>query len=193
MKHLFLVLLIGACAAESDTIDARAEGIIGERTAEAYGVLAFLNGPSATYAVLDVEVGLDSRAARNIVEHVAGDRLDSVGELDAIAYVGPVAMDKLLAYVVSIGGLPAQFIEGVGFATDEAAAVLGVANGATLAELDAKLDSRAAAGIVAARPIVDPRTAGRRALRGHVGSREAEGPRVRMDALVRRARAHPPR
>lgn len=74
-------------------------------------MLQFLNGPAATVAVLDLDVGLDSRAALNIVAHVRGadgvlgtsddDLLGSLAELDAIPYVGSAAMDAINRFVTS--------------------------------------------------------------------------------------------
>lgn len=65
-------------------------------SAEIDGVLELVN--SATLSQLDDEVRLDSRAAQNIVEHRVSDVIDSLAELDAISYVGPSALSKLLAY-----------------------------------------------------------------------------------------------
>jgi hypothetical protein len=67
------------------------------------GMLTFLNGPTATFDVLDGPVGLDARAATGIVAHVRGpdgklgtsddDRFDSIAELDAVPWVGTTAMN----------------------------------------------------------------------------------------------------
>jgi hypothetical protein len=159
-----LALSLTACAAE-DFGDA--EGAIFEGTPEAIGVLRFLNGPAADLETLDVDAALDARAARNIVTHVRGadgvlgtaddQLLASIEQLDAIAYVGPSTIDKLLAYVESIGGVPRIDADGVMLTEAEAAAIVAAAGGATEAELDvdADLDSRAARNLVAARPLAD--------------------------------------
>ena len=70
---------------------------------ETAGVLALAN--TATLEVLDDDAGLDARAARNIVAHREGpDGLfDDLAELDAVPYVGPVALDKLLAHAYALG------------------------------------------------------------------------------------------
>ncbi len=74
--------------------------------AEASGVLRVAN--EASLSVLDEQVPLDARAARNIVAHREGpdavsgtvddDPFDTLEELDAVSYVGTAALDALLAY-----------------------------------------------------------------------------------------------
>lgn len=157
-------LALVACL--DDGLDARA-GEVREGTAEAIGLLRFLNGPQADLETLDVAAGLDARAARNIVAHVRGadgdlgtpddDLLDSVAELDAIPQVGPATIAKLVAYVDSIGGVPRIEVEGVRMTEAEARSIVAAANGATLVELDdaAALDARAARGLVDTRPHAD--------------------------------------
>lgn len=155
------ILLVASCQpqlAADDSLQAIAEG-----SPTAVGLLGFLNG--ASEQLLDVTVGLDSRAAKNIVAHINGadgkrgtsddHPLDSIAELDAISYVGATALAKLTAYVTAHGLVPDLVVEGVGLTTAQAAAMVSAANQATQQQLDvdAKLDSRAAAAIVAARPI----------------------------------------
>ncbi len=157
MSKPWLLLLPALLAPACADLDVAEDASAVYSAPEEYGVLSFLNGPSATFAVLDVDVGLDRRAAQNIVDHVQADALDTVAELDAIAYVGQSAMDKLLAYCADHDLVPDLLVEGVPFSIEQAAQVVAVANGATQVELDdtARLDSRAAANIVAARPIAD--------------------------------------
>jgi hypothetical protein len=83
------------------------------------GMLTFLNGPTATFDVLDGPVGLDARAATGIVAHVRGpdgklgtsddDRFDSIAELDAVPWVGTTAMNAIHRYAVgltrAVGGI----------------------------------------------------------------------------------------
>jgi hypothetical protein len=157
-------LLLAACL--DDELATNQEDVR-EGTAEAIGVLRFLNGPLADVATLDDAAGLDARAARNIVAHVRGadgalgtpddNLLESLQELDGITQVGPATIEKLLVYVESIGGVPRLEIEGVRMTAAEAAAITRAANGATLAELDdaAGLDARAARGLVDTRPHAD--------------------------------------
>ncbi|MCB9572331.1 MAG: hypothetical protein H6709_09625 [Kofleriaceae bacterium] len=158
-----LLLPLAACADDLGSSDAA----ISEGTVEGVGVLRFLNSPAADVTTLDIDAALDARAARNIVSHVRGpdgalgtsddDLLDSIAELDAISYVGDSAIGKLVAYVDSIGGIPSLEVEGVLLTAGEAAAIVDVANGASLPELDddAALDARAARALVDGRPFGD--------------------------------------
>ncbi len=140
-------------------------------TPEADGVLAMLNHRAMTRDVLDDDVGLDSRAATNLVAHRNGadgvlgtaddDRFDTIAEADAVPYVGASALDKLLAYATAHGWVdPGEDVVGVyddvPFTAAEIAAVLALVADASLELLDddVALDSRAAAAIVAARPIL---------------------------------------
>jgi len=165
---LVCFLVAAGCVGGQDEPETRrAVASIEEGSAEALGVLGFLNGPEATFELLDEDIGLDSRAARSIVDHVSGpdgdrgtsddDPLDSIEELDALYWVGESAIDSILEYVISIGGVTDVVVEGVLLSSDEAATITRVANGATLEELDdvARLDARAARGLVDGRPFAD--------------------------------------
>jgi hypothetical protein len=70
--------------------------------AEAAGVLHVAN--TLSLAQLDVDVGLDRRAAERIVvaRDVQGD-FASIGELDAVPWVGQTALDLLLDYARAHG------------------------------------------------------------------------------------------
>jgi hypothetical protein len=158
-------LIIGLCLGcqAQLTNDGSSESAIVEGSPTAIGLLDFVNG--ASVETLDVTVGLDKRAANNIVAHIVGadgkrstsddNPLDSIAELDAISYVGATALAKLSAYVAAHGLVPDVVIEGVGLTSAQESAILAAANQATQQQLDieAKLDARAAAAIVAARPI----------------------------------------
>jgi DNA uptake protein ComE-like DNA-binding protein len=164
---------LSACAPQA--VDGLAEGelsserVIAEGTPEAVGVLAFVNAPATTMAVLDDTVGLDKRAAKNIIAHRDGadarpgtaddDPFGTVDELDAVSYVGDAALSDLLDYARDNGWIKASDpvygrIEGVDFTVPEATATVALANEASEAELDvdAGLDKRAADGLVARRP-----------------------------------------
>ena len=167
MRRLLLAALLPLAACVDGGLETADPAALYEGTPEAIGVLRFLNGPAADLTTLDVDAALDARAARNIVGHVRGpdgalgtgddQLLASIAELDAIPYVGPAAIDRLVAYVDSIGGVPRIELEGVLLTDAEAAAILAAANGASQAELDdeAALDARAARNLVAARPLAD--------------------------------------
>jgi phosphatidylserine/phosphatidylglycerophosphate/cardiolipin synthase-like enzyme len=133
---------------------------------EEAAVLGLVNDPAIGFTILDDDVGLDRRAAENIIVHRDGadsavgtaddDLFDSIDELDGISYVGPSALDKLLAYAVAHGYMPgteAPSEEELVYAT------LALANDRAVGftELDdtVGLDRRAAENMVAWRSGVD--------------------------------------
>ncbi len=79
--------------------------------AERAGALALVN--TAATSVLDEDVPLDVRAAEGIVAHRDGsdglhgtaddNAFDDLAELDAIPYVGPKALERLVAYADALG------------------------------------------------------------------------------------------
>lgn len=172
---LVLGALGGACRAEETTIS-DAESVVTEQspivegTPQAYGVLGLLNDAATTFEILDDVVRLDRRAAENLIAHRDGadgvygtsddDAFDDIAEVDAVPYVGPAALDRLLAfaeaegYVASGGDLLGVF-DNVAFTVDEADATLALVNSAPYAELDDEigLDARAVDSIMAARTI----------------------------------------
>ncbi|MGH1348011.1 MAG: hypothetical protein ACRBN8_41030 [Nannocystales bacterium] len=168
---LTLVVALAACDAgapdhESDGADdsflagPKADGaLIAEGTPEALGVLALVN--EASHAVLDDDVGLDVRAASNIVDHrETPDPFDDLAELDAIPYVGPVALQRLLAYAEANGYVPdpEPDADDLSEGSDLALAVLDLVNTADFETLDddVALDRRAATNIVEHREGPDP-------------------------------------
>jgi hypothetical protein len=139
-------------------------------TPEAAGVIGFLNDSATTYAVLDEDVPLDRRAARNLIVHrdgrdgVAGttdDRLfGSLAEVDSVKWVGPVSLERLADYADSAGFVPGWndtlgTWDGVTFAVYEAEGTIDFINEATEAMLDNEvpLDRRAVNSILEARPL----------------------------------------
>ena len=78
---------------------------------EVDSVIAFVNSPETTIDLLDADVGLDSRAAVNIIAHRDGadgvypsaddNRFDSLEELDRVAFVGESALRKLRDFAVA--------------------------------------------------------------------------------------------
>lgn len=116
---------------------------------------------------------LDSRTCEDAIDDAAacqiggtctgcddGDTRDdgaTCDEIEAYAYFGTSAAQALFEYV-SVDpecGEPDLVVEGIPLTQEEAAAIMEVANGATLSQLDddAGLDARAASNIVAARPL----------------------------------------
>lgn len=114
VEELDAVPYVGAVALEKLLAWARDEGFIdaGQGLRES-AILGLVNDGATTFNLLDVDVGLDRRAAENIMAHRAGDDgalgtsddvvFRSLGELDAIAYVGPAALDALAAYGIANG------------------------------------------------------------------------------------------
>jgi hypothetical protein len=138
MRALVLIGFCVACQAQLASDGSRQAAIV-EGSPTAVGLLDFLN--QASVETLDVTVGLDKRAANNIVAHITGadgkrgtsddNPLDSVAELDAISYVGATALAKLSAYVTANGLVPDVVVEGVGLTSAQESAIVAAANQAT--------------------------------------------------------------
>jgi phosphatidylserine/phosphatidylglycerophosphate/cardiolipin synthase-like enzyme len=106
--------LAAACVVQSDEVSPDGEFDEGVSVGKADGtafsdceleqVVAWLNDPATTVDVL-LAAGVHSRAALNLVEY--RDVLDSdhsfgtIQEVDAVSYVGPVAMQQLVAAVTA--------------------------------------------------------------------------------------------
>lgn len=114
-------------------------------------VLSFVNKAATTFYVLDIETGLDRRAARNIVTHRDGtdsqfgtaddDPFDDVPELDDIPYVGRSALEKLFNFAFGQDQTGNQILE---FLNDAATTF-------EILDRDVGLDSRAAGNIISHR------------------------------------------
>jgi phosphatidylserine/phosphatidylglycerophosphate/cardiolipin synthase-like enzyme len=98
---------------------------------EARAVLALVNDSSVGFVELDDDVGLHATAAENIIAHRDGpdgipatdddDRFDDLAELDAIPFIGPAALDRLLAYATAEGYLGAEPLTEVVFSPQPSA------------------------------------------------------------------------
>ena len=135
-------------------------------SAEADAVLALVNHRLTTYEIMDDNVGLDRRAARNIVDYRNGhdgiaetaddNSFDTVGELDAVRYVGKSALARLLDFARENGWI--QGSTPISPAARERT-VLAVVNdlsvGFSTLDLDVGLDRRAANNIVSFRDGAD--------------------------------------
>ena len=138
----------------------------------AIGVLGLLNHSATTFELLDLDVGLDRRAAENLIAHRDGadgtfgtvddDSFDDVLEVDAVKWVGASALTRLGDYAEANGWVPVDdellgVFDGVEFSYSQAEAVLQFVNRVTHSVLDddVGLDRRAADAIVAARPVGD--------------------------------------
>src|SRR6185436_19835721 len=144
MKTIFVAALaalaLSACGGELDPSDELAAAL-NLAPADTARVLDFVNYPGTDKALLDNAVGLDERAAQNIIlkrngaDKVAPSADDqpfaTLIALDAISYVTDTALQKLAAYS-SLHPAPAsQTVETVSFAGWEAEAVVyGVNHGA---------------------------------------------------------------
>lgn len=104
-----------ACATPDDIGDnenapflsPKADGGIEEGSAEALAVLALVNDLSVDFEELDIDAALNKRAATNIIAHRDGgnDLFDDLAELDKVRFVGPRALEALLAYAIAKGFL----------------------------------------------------------------------------------------
>ena len=179
LRAVFVSFFLTACGAV-DEVDSRTEAVdaspwlptnesIVEGSPEALALLRFVNHPTTTMVVLDIDARLDRRAAAGIVRHRLGldglsdtedDNLfESIAEVDAVKWVGPKTLALLKVFAIDLGFLDrgedqSGEYEGVLFSFEEADAVLSFVNRVSLEELDAILDRRAAANIVDARPVL---------------------------------------
>ncbi len=172
VSTLFATLAIG-CADQAPSSDGlgTATLALAEGSPEAIGLLEFLNAPTTTIEVLDHDVPLNRRTARNLVHHRDGfdgvtgtydDNLfDTLAEVDAVRWVGPSAMDAMIYFAENQNWVPAGddtlgSWDGVTFTVTEAEVTLDFVNAASLDLLDHDLglDRRAANSIVAAQPVL---------------------------------------
>src|SRR5688572_28795058 len=109
-----LVVTVPACTTEGEVEDGiddafpngKADGGIDEGSPEALGVLALVNDKTMTASKLKSAAGVTTRVSNNITRHRDGtdamagtsddDPFDTLAELDAIPYVGPVRLNALL-------------------------------------------------------------------------------------------------
>jgi len=159
---LFLSLLVFASACTEVVDDDLAPVSIAtypivDGTPSAVGLLDLLNDPATTMGVLD-----DRRAAHNLIlaREALGD-FDSVAEVDDVYWVGPSAINKLVAFAGDQGRIPGDndllgTWDGVSFTVAQADLTLEiVVNDLDHHDFDVymDLDRRAADSIVAAQPV----------------------------------------
>jgi hypothetical protein len=178
---IFLIILFTGCVENhepgtNDDIETTSEGVsviaaaLVDNTPDGIGVLAFVNDPHTTVDVLDKDVPLDRRAARNIIHYRDGwDRIagtsddnlfNDIAELDSVRWVGPSALARIQNYAAVIGWIPqgSEFLgtwDKVTFSVIEAGIVLDYVNHANyeLLDVELSLDRRAANSIIEAQPI----------------------------------------
>lgn len=161
--------LAGACSATEDL--GTTDSALADGTPDAIGLLAFLNDPSTTFAVLDDEVPLDKRAATNLLAYRNGEDgvfgttddnpFETVGEVDDVSYVGEKSLARLVAFADARGYVPSGddvlgVYDGVSFTVAEAERVLEAVNEYSdgVLRYEVPLDSRAVRSILAARPVL---------------------------------------
>lgn len=125
-------------------------------------ILALVNYPGTTLTTLDAKIGLDARAAQNIILYRNGidgrypsaddNAFESIAELDAIPFVADAAFNKLLAYAGANPPPSSVVVEGVTFQGWQAEIVVWAVNKVDVGVLNGLLDNRAAANLIAARP-----------------------------------------
>jgi DNA uptake protein ComE-like DNA-binding protein len=167
MRKLILIALLpiftltAACSMGlDDGTDDPSSIAISLPAGDAARVLDLVNYPGTDVGLLDTIVGLDTRAAENIIAYRNGadgiapsgdDQLfEDIAELDAIAYVGDSAFTKLTEYATANPAPSAESVEGVLFLGWESEAVVWGVNQATIEELDveAGLELRAAESLI---------------------------------------------
>ena len=143
------------------------------------GILELANTASQQKLDSSDEVGLDVRAARNIVDTRQSDgSFETLEELDEVPWVSDRAFGKMYEYAMNNGYVDGQdgsgddsssddgssddlpeTLYGVDLGSDEADAILAVANEESEQTLDSSeevgLDARAASNIVAERPFAN--------------------------------------
>lgn len=141
-----------------------------EGTPEGVGLLDFLNAEETTQNVLDYTVGLDRRAAGNLIAHRDGgdrkwgtsddDIYNNVDEVDAVRFVGPRTLDRMVIFALRQGFVPGAgdvlgVYDGVSFTVEQADATIKLVNilDEEALDIDLGLNARAAASIAAAQPI----------------------------------------
>jgi hypothetical protein len=68
---------------------------------QATQIVAFVNNPSTTIEVLDDRVGLDRRAARNIINRRTQRPFTDINDLDAVPYVSTTVLNKIRNFAVT--------------------------------------------------------------------------------------------
>ena len=157
------LLLLPACLATGDADD-QIDGAfsISVSPRDTALVLDLVNYLRVDVERLDLEAGLDARAAAGIVAHrngpdaIAGtaddDPFDTLTELDAVRWVGDSALTKLLSFARTYPVPASLAVEGVAFQGWQTESVVWGVNQATFAELDDGLDARAARALVDGAP-----------------------------------------
>lgn len=110
---LFLALAATGCEAHNDEYEGERVTLVPQTSSTEAGLLMLLNDADTTYAVLDIQAGIDARAASNIIGYRNGydgmfgtddDQLfGSMREVDDVEQVGPATLERLVAYAFQRG------------------------------------------------------------------------------------------
>ena len=131
---------------------------------EALAILELVNDPATDEALLDIDVGLDARAAAGIIETRNGpdgvypsaddEPFTDLEALDAVPWVGTSALEKLRDWAIAHPATGGEIVEGVMFTGTQAQAIVWGVSNATEHELDVVvgLNAKAADNLVAAGP-----------------------------------------
>ncbi len=153
--------VFGACTTDQPPEDGESAFAVSMPAADAQRLVDLVNYPGTDLAALDGAARLDARAAkailarRNGADGVSPSADDvyftSLASVDAISYVGDSALAKLETYANAHPAPASEAVETVVFQGWQAEAVVWGVNHASLRELDvdAGLDARAAANLVA--------------------------------------------
>lgn len=167
VKILSLMVALAACGEANESFEDAVDPIDGEISAlsvtspEEVAILHVAN--TASLSQLDIEARLDKRAAQGIVD-LRGPGFATLEQLDAVPYVGDVAVARLLEYAYARGLVDAgepvaepeaqpdegALVHGIAEGSAEAYGILTAANTLDFATLDntVGLDRRAAQNIV---------------------------------------------
>jgi DNA uptake protein ComE-like DNA-binding protein len=160
---LFTTIAMVGCLADADDLDTTPSSYgLSLSPSSAQQILDLVNYPGTDAATLDTSAGLDSRAAKNIIaarngtDGIAPSSDDvvfaTIAQLDAVPQVGDAAFQKLQTYAAAHPAPAGETVEGVTFLGWQHEAIIWGVNQASASELDALLDDRAAAALVANRP-----------------------------------------
>lgn len=165
VKTLSIALLavaVSGCLADAGDDDAPSAVGGALSTTSAQQILDLVNYPGTDVHALDVNAGLDTRAAANIIaarngaDGLAPSADDvafaTIAQLDAIPQVGDAAFTKLAAYAVAHPAPAGEIVKQVAFRGWESESIVWGVNHATIVELDGMLEARAASLLVAKRP-----------------------------------------
>src|SRR5262249_52421030 len=153
-----MMFAAAGCTGAIEAASTTSESALSLAPADVARLLDFVNYPGTDAQVLDSLVGLDTRAATNIINMRNGadgvvpsahDHLFTpLADLDGVAYVGDTALAKLASFSSAHPAPAGITLETVAFAGWEVEAVMYGANNAPQAELDALLDSRSVTWIM---------------------------------------------